>query len=45
MPLIEQLLPVPGAVTSTQLPAVEESVAPPVTDQLTAFVMPFVTVA
>jgi hypothetical protein len=45
VPLIEQLLPVEGAVTSTQLPVVEEIVAPPVTDQATPFVTPFVTVA
>jgi len=42
---MEQLLPVDGAVTSTQFPVGEESVAPPVAVQLTALVTPLVTVA
>jgi hypothetical protein len=45
VPLMEQLLPAAGAVTSTQLPVVAESVAPPFTDQFTPFVTPLVTVA
>jgi len=43
--LTAQLLPLAGAVTSTQLPDVEDSCAPPVADQLTAFVVPPMTVA
>lgn len=45
VPLIEQLLPAAGAVTSTQLPDAAESLAPPLTDQLIPFVVPPVTVA
>ena len=44
-PLIEQLLPTDGAVTSTQCPLEDDRVAPPVTVQLTAAVAPPVTVA
>ena len=44
--MIEQLLPVAGAVTSIQDPVVLERVADPeVSDQLTPFVVPFFTVA